>query len=123
MGETWFDFGAFETGGFPLEQYAAEDRVFSIGEPGNRMYVVKSGQVNLVSYGTVLENVRPGGIFGEMSLIDGEPRSANAIAMEPTTLAPIDKTAFAYLVSRDPNFALGIMQRLAERIRRMNQSL
>jgi CRP-like cAMP-binding protein len=120
---SWFDFDAFTRGGFKLETYAPEARIFSNDDPGDCLYVVKSGQVNIVRYGTVLENVRAGGIFGEMALIDGAPRSANAIAAEPTELAPIDRTAFHYLVSRDPEFALRVMRLLAERLRRMNQSL
>lgn len=123
MSNSWFDFGAFTRGGFALETFAPDDRVFSTDDPGNSLYVVKSGQVNIVRYGTVLENVRAAGIFGEMALIDGAPRSANAIAAEPTELAPIDKTAFHYLVSRDPDFALRVMRLLTERLRRMNQSL
>lgn len=120
---SWFDFEAFTRGGFALESFAPDDRVFSTDDPGDRLFVVKSGQVNIIRYGTVLENVRAGGIFGEMALIDGAPRSANAVAAEPTELAPIDKSAFHYLVSRDPDFALRVMRLLAERLRRMNQSL
>ncbi len=48
------------------------------------MFLVIEGKVNIVTYGTVLENVGMHGIFGEMALIESAPRSAAAIAVEPT---------------------------------------
>jgi CRP/FNR family transcriptional regulator, cyclic AMP receptor protein len=119
----WFDFEAFTNGGFALETFAPEDRIFSTGEKGDCFYVVKSGQVNIIHYGTILENVREQGMFGEMALIDDAPRSANAIAAESTELAPIDKAAFYYLVRRDPEFALRVMRLLSERLRRLTGSI
>jgi CRP-like cAMP-binding protein len=58
-----------------------------------------------------------------MALIDGSPRSATAIAREPTELAVIDERAFLYLVERNPGFALELLRRLTKRLRRMNDSL
>ncbi len=87
------------------------------------MYVVRSGRVNIVASGTILENVGPNGIFGEMSLLDGSPRSATAVAQEPTEVAVIDERAFLYMVEQNPRLALQLLRRLAERLRRMNQSL
>ncbi|GAG06465.1 unnamed protein product, partial [marine sediment metagenome] len=62
-------------------------------------------------------------IFGELALLDGAPRSATAVALEPTEVAVIDERAFLYMVERDPKIALQLLRRLAERLRRMNQSL
>ncbi len=70
----------------------------------------------------MLESVGPGGIFGEMALIDGGPRSAAALAAEATEVAVIDKAAFHALVREEPAFALAIMRLLAERVRRMGRS-
>lgn len=87
------------------------------------MYVVRSGRVNIVASGTILENIGPNGIFGELALLDGSPRSATAVALEPTEVAVIDERAFVYMVEQDPKIALQLLRRLAERLRRMNQSL
>jgi CRP/FNR family transcriptional regulator, cyclic AMP receptor protein len=111
MTEAWLDFSLLTRAGFPLRRYAAGDRIFVQDDEGSSMYVVRSGRVNITSYGTVLESVGPNGMFGEMALIDGSPRSATAIAGEPTEVAPIDKAAFAHLVRQDPDFALRIMRR------------
>jgi CRP-like cAMP-binding protein len=123
MDEAWFDFSLLTRAGFQLQRYAAGERIFVQDDDGSAMYVVRSGRVSIMTYGTVLESVGPNGIFGEMALIDGSPRSATAVASEPTEVAPIDRNAFAHLVRQDPDFALQIMRLLAGRIRQMNASL
>jgi CRP-like cAMP-binding protein len=123
MTQAWLDFSLLTRAGFPLERYATGERIFLEGDEGSAMYVVRSGRVNILTYGTVLESVGPNGMFGEMALIDGSARSATAVASEPSEVAPIGKAAFAHLVRQDPDFALHIMRLLTERIRQMNASL
>lgn len=123
MDEAWFDFSLLTGAGFPLLRYAAGDRIFVQDDDGSCMYVVRSGKVNITTFGTVLESIGPNGVFGEMALIDGSPRSATAVASEPTEVAPIDRAAFAHLVRQDPDFALRVMRVLTARIRQMNASL
>jgi CRP-like cAMP-binding protein len=123
MAETAFDFEALVGGGFPLQRFAPDERIFTQDDEGAAMYVVRSGKVAIMSGGAVLESIGPNGIFGEMALIDGSPRSATAIAREPTEVAVIDEPAFLYLVERNPGFALDLLRRLATRLRRMNESL
>ena len=123
MTEAWLDFSLLTRAGFPLRSYAAGEKIFLQDDEGGSMYVVRSGRVSIMTYGTVLESVGPNGMFGEMALIDGSPRSATAVAAEPTEVAPIDRSAFAHLVRQDPDFALRVMRLLAARIRQMNASL
>jgi CRP-like cAMP-binding protein len=123
MAETAFDFDLLVQGGFPLQRFEADEIIFVKDDDGASMYVVRSGRVGIVAGGAVLETVGPNGTFGEMALIDGTPRSATAIAREPTEVAVIDEKAFLYLVRKDPAFALDMMRRLAKRLRRMNESL
>jgi CRP-like cAMP-binding protein len=123
MTEAWLDFSLLTRAGFPLRRYAAGEKIFVQDDEGSWMYVVRSGRVSIMTYGTVLESVGPNGMFGEMALIDGSPRSATAVAAEPTEVAPIDRKAFAHLVRQDPDFALRVMRLLAARIRQMNASL
>ena len=61
-------------------------------------------------------------VFREQSLAQ-EPRSASAIAVEPTEVAIIDKDVFIELVRHEPAFSLYVMRQMASRIRRMNKSL
>jgi CRP-like cAMP-binding protein len=123
MTEAWLDFSLLTRAGFPLRSYAAGEKIFVQDDEGSAMYVVRSGRVSIMTYGTVLESVGANGMFGEMALIDGSPRSATAVAAEPTEVAPIDRKAFAHLVRQDPDFALRVMRLLAARIRQMNASL
>jgi CRP-like cAMP-binding protein len=96
---------------------AAGDVIFEEGQPGQEMYGVISGAVELRrSDGTVFR-VGPDGTFGEMALIDGSPRSTSAVAAEDTVLAVIDQKKFIFLVQETPMFALQVMSSLAERLR------
>ena len=97
------------------------DVLFGEGEPGDVMYAVVEGQVDLSLDGTVVEEVGPGGILGEMALIDSAARSATATARIAATVAPVDRKSFMFLVQEHPTFALQVMAVLAERLRRANE--
>lgn len=103
------------------EDYAAGETIFKQGEHGHRMYVVQTGEVNIVYLDTVLETVGPGGIIGEMALIDHSPRNASAVAGTACRVLPINEKGFYYLVQRSPDFALKVMKIMADRLRRMDR--
>ena len=65
--------------------------LFKKGEPGSHMYVVKSGEVQVVDGNHVFETVSPGGIVGEISLISDEPRTATVRAVTAAEVVPIDQ--------------------------------
>ena len=123
MALSGIDFEQLARGGFPLQRFEPDACIFMQDDEGKCMYVVRSGKVAIVASGAILENVGPNGIFGEMSLIDGSPRSATAIAREATEVAMIDERSFLYLVEKNPAFALDLLRRLAQRLRRTNESL
>jgi|SRR5262245_37778719 CRP-like cAMP-binding protein len=123
MAEQAFDFEILTSAGYPLQRFEANQRIFTQEDDGKVMYVVRSGQVAITSAGAVLEVIGPNGTFGEMALIDGAPRSATAIAREPTEAAVIDERAFLYLVERNPAFALDLLRKLTQRLRRTTESL
>ena len=100
------------------EEFAAGSTIFSQGDPVDRMYVVSSGSVTLSIDGRVLETVGPGGLFGEMAVIEREPRSGTAVAEADTTLVGIDKRRFWFLVQETPFFAEIVMKVMASRLRR-----
>jgi CRP-like cAMP-binding protein len=90
------------------------------GAPGDVMYVVLEGEVELLVRSQVLEVAGPGDLVGEMALIDAKPRSATARAKSDCRLAPVDERRFLFLVHEHPFFALHVMRVLTDRLRRMD---
>jgi CRP-like cAMP-binding protein len=119
---TDFDMGLLDDAGTPSRRYAAGEKIFVAEEEGDCMYVVRSGTVEIRNYGSVLDRIGPGGMFGEIALIDGAARTATAIAVEACELALITRASFLALVAREPAFALEVMRALAQRIRGMNEN-
>jgi hypothetical protein len=87
------------------------------------MFVVVDGRVDLLVKGHLVEELGPGGVLGEMALIDSVPRSASAVAKTDCKLVAIDQKRFTFLVQQTPHFALQIMRVIADRLRRMNEKL
>ena len=83
------------------------------------MFVILEGQVELRVGGRVFETLGPGGVLGEMALIDQSPRVATAVALTDIRLARIAEKRFLYMVRETPHFALQIMRLMADRMRRM----
>ena len=65
----------------------------------------------------MVERVGPGGIFGEMALVDQSPRSANAAAETDCALLAINRAVFLSLVKSDPTFGISLLSSMAERVR------
>lgn len=105
------------------ETFTAGQAFFKVGEPGEAMYVVVEGEVDLTLRGKHLETVSPGGIFGEMALIDHKPRSADATAKTAGRIAVIDQKRFLFLLRNSPFFAIEVMSIMADRLRRFNDLL
>jgi len=103
--------------------FAAGQAIFSEGEAGDTMYVVVEGEVDLLVKGKPVDHLGPGGVLGEMALLDASPRTATAVARTACRLAPINEKRFRFLVQQTPNFALQLMRVIAERLRRMNERL
>jgi CRP-like cAMP-binding protein len=100
------------------ESFAAGQVIFETGTVGEIMFAVQQGEVNIWRDGKLLETVTAGSIFGEMALIDSQPRSATAIAKTDCKLVVVDKKRFNFLVQQNPFFALNVMQILTHRLRR-----
>jgi CRP-like cAMP-binding protein len=97
--------------------YNRGDVIFREGDAGEEMFAVQQGWVDLSVGGNVVETVAPGGIFGEMSLIDGAPRSATAVAGEGCRVVAIDAKRFDRLTKDTPDFTLSVLRVLSHRIR------
>ena len=87
------------------------------GQTAALMYVVAEGRVEISIRGAVVERVGPGGVFGEMALIDQSPRSANAAAETDCALLAINRNVFLNLVKSDPTFCISLLAATAERVR------
>ncbi len=117
------DFAKLERAGVPFAGFAAGETVYFGNEPGGTMYAVRSGLVDILAYGQVLETVGSGGIFGELSLIDGGERLAAALVISNAELAIFDRAAFLAQVRADPAFSLYVLQVLSQRLRRLDDWL
>jgi CRP/FNR family transcriptional regulator, cyclic AMP receptor protein len=94
--------------------------IFAEGEPGDRMYIVVAGEVDIRCCGRLLAVARAGELIGEMALIDREVGCATAIARTDCLLAPVDTQRFLSMVQEAPTFALQVMQVLVKRLRHAN---
>jgi CRP/FNR family cyclic AMP-dependent transcriptional regulator len=114
------DFQMLANAGFPPVSFAAGAPIFEEDEKGDSMFLIRSGEVEIERNGKVIETLGTGGIFGEMALIDGSPRSATARAKTDCVVAPLNEKTFLFLVHETPYFAIAVMRTLADRVRRMN---
>jgi CRP/FNR family transcriptional regulator, cyclic AMP receptor protein len=112
------DFQLLANAGFPPASFQPGEVVFAAGDKGDKMYVIRSGEIEIERDGKVVETLLPGGIFGEMALIDGSPRAATARAKTSCEVAPITEKSFLFLVHETPFFAIAVMRTLADRLRR-----
>ena len=96
--------------------------IVSQEEPGDALFVIASGKVKVVLYGEtgreiILSMLRAGDFFGEMSLLDRQPRSANVVAVEDTQLLGLDREAFQNHLTAQPSTALAILAEMSRRLR------
>jgi CRP/FNR family cyclic AMP-dependent transcriptional regulator len=105
-------------------RFEAGDTIFQEGEPGGKLFVIQEGSVD-ISFGQGKEMVRlanlvPGQYFGELSLFDGEPRSATARAARACLLLALDRKDFTEFTSKHPQATVAVMGELAQRLRQTN---
>jgi CRP/FNR family transcriptional regulator, cyclic AMP receptor protein len=105
------------------QKFPAGHQFFAAGDPGDVMYVVLAGEVEILINDKIVETVRAGGIFGEMALIDHRERSASARAKTEVEVAAIDQKRFITLIGIHPFFSIEVMNVMAERLRLLNQAL
>jgi CRP/FNR family cyclic AMP-dependent transcriptional regulator len=120
MSQVVTDFGLLTRASAETKLFLAGDVIFQEGDEAAAMYVVKSGAVDIRRGNRTFETVEAGGIFGEMALVDGAKRSADAIAHDDAEVVPVTERQFLFLVSQTPYFALSVMSVMARRLRTMN---
>jgi CRP-like cAMP-binding protein len=93
------------------------------GEIGSGLFLVVNGRVRIVRDGRALAELGPGEFFGELSVIDRLPRTAQAAAVEETTCLALASWDFERVVLEQPRLALAIMRGLAARLRTVTEQL
>lgn len=92
------------------------------GEPGLALLLILEGKVEVRKKGKLLSTLENGGFFGEMTVIDDKPRSADVVAVAPTTCFGLTSWAFAGLVRTYPEIALAVMKELVRRLREVQET-
>lgn len=103
------------------------DYVVRQGEAGDCMYIVLSGELEVVRRGQgrefFLATLGPGNFFGEMSLIDNEPRTASVRSVGQSEVMMLDRQNFLGQVRQDASLAYQILSKMADRTRELSQRL
>jgi signal transduction histidine kinase len=100
--------------------------LFREGDPGDSLYLVGKGSVRISKSGRGGEQetigfIKSGNFFGEMALLDGKPRTAMAVAVEPTILGAVDESTFQHILELAPSrLHLNFLRLVAERLRSVN---
>ena len=95
--------------------------LFKKGDVGNYMYVVKSGELQVIDGNHVFETVSEGGIVGEMALISSDIRTASVRAVTKSVVIPVNERRFMFLVQQTPFFAIRVMRVMSARLKMMNE--
>lgn len=93
------------------------------GEIGDSFYVALTGQAKVVANKKTMNHLLPGDHFGEISLLDGEPRSASVVAETEMTLVIITQKDFLALLAKDPEITVCLLEGMARTVRRLDRSL
>ena len=99
-----------------LMKFTAGQTIINAGESGVLMYVPREGRVAITADGRTLERVGPGGVFGEMALVDSAKRAANAVAETDCALMAVNRKQFLELVQTNPAFGLLLLKVLGQRL-------
>ncbi len=107
-------------------QYRAGEMIFHEGDAGTALYIIEEGEVKIVlgspeGKEAVLGLLGRGDFFGELALLDGLPRSADAVAASPTRLLILNREDFLRLLAAHPGVAAGLLAALSRRLRRTDQ--
>ena len=110
------------------EAYLAGDRVFDIYDPSDRVYIIQTGKVGISidedpSKKEFITTLGERECFGEMGVLDDEPRSATVHVVEDAVLLVLEKSKLRGLLATYPELGLGILRSLTQRLREANRRL
>jgi CRP/FNR family cyclic AMP-dependent transcriptional regulator len=102
-------------------QYEQGTEIFKEGETGDCMYIIQQGNIKIHKGNTTLAILKEKEVFGELSLLDADTRSASATADTDCILYKIDQEPFYELMDERPEVAKGFIKILCQRLRTMNE--
>lgn len=104
-------------------EFAPRQPIVRQGEIGTGFFIVVEGRVNVVRDGQSLAKLGPGEFFGELSVLDGQPRVAQVVAEEPTRCLALASWDFEKVLLEQPALSLAILRGLAARLRAVSDQL
>jgi CRP-like cAMP-binding protein len=110
--------------GLRTRRFRRNEVLFHQGDPGDSLFIVTSGAVKILLPSeegdeAILATVRAGAFFGELALLDGAPRSATAVALEPTETLVLPRDRFRLLIDTEPASRDALLAALATELRRL----
>lgn len=111
-----------------IVRFGADAVIFQRGDAGDSMMAVVTGRVKICAHSEdgkelILNIIKPGEVFGEISLIDGEPRTADAAALETSQLLVLERRDFQRHLDQNPGMARRLLAILCQRLRRTSAAL
>lgn len=107
--------------------FKAGTRIFQEGDPGDEMFIIQSGQVKITKRTQggekTLVILSDGDFFGEMAVIDNEPRSASAVAQTDTKLIALNQAVFEATMQTNAHIVKKILRNMSSRLRESNKQL
>jgi CRP/FNR family transcriptional regulator, cyclic AMP receptor protein len=109
-----------------VRSYGRQEMILVHDEPNRDVFFVLDGRVRATAYSeggkaVAYRNIGPGDIFGEMAAIDGMPRSASVVALDPVRAASLSEAAFRQLVSSRPGLAWALLTHFSLQVRRLTE--
>jgi CRP/FNR family transcriptional regulator, cyclic AMP receptor protein len=102
-------------------EYEKNIQIFAEGQIGDCMYIIHQGEVKIQKGETILALLKSKEVFGELSLLDSETRSASASTTQNSILFRIDQEPFYELIESRPEVARGFIKMLCQRLRAQNE--
>jgi len=103
--------------------FGAGDKIVEKGEKGTGFYLILEGSVEIKSGSNTLAKLGTGQFFGEMSLLDGEPRSADVVASEATRCLVLNEQELNEIIDSNPKIAREMLREVTRRLRATIQSI
>jgi len=103
--------------------FSSGEQIFAKGDLGASLYIVHSGTVGIFNGAQLLTTFSQGDFFGELALLDAEPRSATAVAQTPTLAFRLDQEDFYDVMEERPEVLRNILRVLCQRLRRQNEAI
>ena len=103
--------------------FPAGARIVKQGEPGIGLYLVLTGRTEVRQGERTLAQLGPGQFFGEMTLLDEQPRSADVVAVQPSECAVLSRWEFWGFAKGEPDVVQAVLREMARRLRETNRAL